>query len=339
MFFYCLCLVPIVLGPLSDRFGRKPALITGLIIYSFSSLACALAKNIEILIIFRLFQAIGGASGIVIVMAMIHDICRGRDATSVLGIISSIRGIAPIVAPITGSILLSLFAWQANFIFLFIYGVLLIVAIILAIDGTRPSHMDAVRLKDLLSSYLFLFKSRSFILLAIGIGAIFSAMFSFIASSSFIYIQGFHLSYLQFSLMFAFNAASLFISSQLTAYCSRHQLFAKRSLFLIGLLLATGGAIILLLSQLYFANLLWSVAVPIFIATFGVGMVLPARTSMALDKFSHHAGVASGLLGSIYYIFAAPIAYLMGHLPHSNALALAVVMVVCSLIGLLSLLA
>lgn len=338
VFFVAYAVSQLIWGPLSDRFGRKPMLIIGLFIYSLSSLICALSSNIETLIIFRLLQAVGGASGIVIVLAMIHDIFRGRDATSVIGVITSVRGIAPIVAPIIGSALLSLFAWQANFIFLFVYSLLLIF-IIFFIAETRPVSLHAVSSLDLLKSYVSLLKNRSFIFLAIGISFVFASMFAFIASSSFIYIQGFHLSYLQFSGMFAFNATALFVSSQLTAYCSRHQWLTKQRLFLIGLILVTAGAWMLFCSQLYLPNQLWWVALPIFVSTFGVGIVLPAGMSMALDRFGQYAGVASGLLGSCYYIFAAPVAYLMGHLSHTSALALAVVMVVCDFMSLISLFA
>lgn len=134
----------LIYGPLSDRYGRKPILQIGLVIFIISSVIASLATSIESLLIARLFQSLGGCAGPVLGRAMVRDMFSPEDAGQVLSHIASVMAIAPAVAPIIGGALTIAYGWEANFIFLFIYGfvILLVMTIKLPESNTKKTLMQ-----------------------------------------------------------------------------------------------------------------------------------------------------------------------------------------------------
>lgn len=331
VFFMGFSLMQLVWGPLSDRFGRKAILYSGLFVYIASSFACVFAPTIAWLITARLFQAIGACSAAVIRYAMIKDRLSSQEAARLLGLITSIMAVAPMIAPVVGTYLFVHFGWESNFYFLAFFGV---VILLLALTIPETHHGERASLKPihLCRQYIKFFSKKEFMLYAVTASLSFSAMFSFIASSSFIYIRHFHIETVYFGYLFALNASSLVISglsfSRLTGRVPvlRLNLIGLLLIFLGGL----GMAVFYVLTGSIF-----SVIVPMFVATLGVGLAIPSSIALALHNVQEHAGMGSSVVGALQYGSAAFASVLMGLAVHNAPIFLSIMILACGGLALL----
>ncbi|GAD78227.1 multidrug effflux MFS transporter [Vibrio ezurae] len=201
-------------GPLSEKFGRKPILLTGLGIYMCASVLCAFAFNVDILIGARSLQAFGGSAITVVATAIVKDMYSGREREKIMATIMSLVIIAPMVAPVIGALLLKIASWHMMFVFLASFG---FVATLVALCYTETlQHRYEGSMVRSWGRLITVFKNPRFVALL----AIFSltpmALMAFLAAGSYIYINGFGLTEQQFSYAFAFNA--LFASFGPTIY-------------------------------------------------------------------------------------------------------------------------
>ncbi|CAM4017745.1 multidrug effflux MFS transporter [Vibrio neonatus] len=201
-------------GPLSEKFGRKPILLTGLGVYMLASILCAFAFNIDILIGARSLQAFGGSAITVVATAIVKDMFSGREREKIMATIMSLVIIAPMVAPVIGALLLKVASWHMMFVFLASFG-LVATLVALCYTETLEHRYEGSMLRSW-SRLIIVFKNPRFVALL----AIFSltpmALMAFLAAGSYIYINGFGLTEQQFSYAFAFNA--LFASFGPTIY-------------------------------------------------------------------------------------------------------------------------
>ncbi len=277
-------------GPLSDKYGRRPVLLTGLLIYTAASLLCACAGDIYQLIIFRVFQAIGGSSATAVATALVKDVYAGRKRESILALVQSMVVIAPAAAPVLGAAMLTFTTWRGIFWILTGAGLLALaggVALQETIDkrytGTilqTMGRLGAVLKNPGFTSLLLVFSLCSIPLL------------SFVAASSYIYVKWFNLSEQVYSYFFALNALCLLLGPMLYMNLSRR--FYRRSIIIACFAaMITSGLLVCLLGNFN----PWLFAVSLIPSTTAGSCLRPPGTNLMLEQQREDTGSASSLMG------------------------------------------
>jgi DHA1 family bicyclomycin/chloramphenicol resistance-like MFS transporter len=287
-------------GPLSDRFGRRPALIGGLFLHIVASIAAALANSITLLIVARLFQAIGMCGGIVVTRAVVRDLHTREQAARTFSYMQMVTGLAPLAAPIIGSYLHVAFGWRANFIFVGGCGVLALMAVLTLLGETnRHPDREALSPRRFLRNVRVLLSSRNFIGYLLTMGFLGGGLFAFLSGSSFVFLHVFGFEESYFGYLFAFvmvgNLVGAHISGRLVMRVGIPRLLAS------GLVLAVLSGLVM--AALAFAAVPHVLAVlgPMFMFMVAFQMVWPQAMAGALSPFPHIAGYASSVLGVLQF--------------------------------------
>ena len=282
-------------GPLSDRFGRRPVLITGLVLYIIATAVCAFSTTIGELIVARLFQAIGACAGAVIGRAVVRDI-YGVDSAKILAYMGTAMATAPMVAPILGGYLLVWYGWQSIFAVLFVFGVSLLVLVVRLLQETNVhKNPDAVNLSHMVANYRQLLGQRLFIGYVLTNTFIFSGLFCFISGSSCVLIDFLGVAPDNFGLFFGIVVLGYIIGT-LTAGRLTRKLGVDR-LILVGCCVSlVSGVVMFGLASSGIVSI-GAVIAPMFCFMIGVGLVMPNAMAGAIGPFSRMAGAASALVG------------------------------------------
>jgi MFS transporter, DHA1 family, multidrug resistance protein len=298
-------------GPISDKFGRKPAVLTGLLLYAVASAGCALATSIDMLVFFRFVQALGAAGPIVLARAIVRDLYDGARAGRELSRMGMIMGIVPALAPIIGGVMEPLFGWRSNF-----WAVLLAAgALAWVVSRHLPETLRARRLEpisfiSILRGFGALLSHRGYRLYVTVSGLTYGGLFCFISGSSFVLQQTYGLSPLLFGLSFAVSVLG-FITGTVIAQRVVGRLGLDGTIRIGVWLLALGGAL-MLTAMAYGPGWFGEVTLPMALYTMGVGLVLPQSSASSMMPFPDRAGAASSLLGLIQMSFAAGVGALLG---------------------------
>ena len=302
----------IIYGPLSDRRGRKPVLLGGLVIFLVASIASAFAKSIEFLIIARFFQALGASGPIVLARAIVRDLYDGSQAGRELSRMGTIMGVVPAAAPILGGFLEAGFGWRSNFIVMTLIGAVLGLTIIFRLPETiRHRSREDFSVLAVLAGYRALLRHhgyRSYVALS---ALTYSGLFCFISGATFV-LQGYYgLNEIAFG--FSFGSVVIgFISGSFVAQRVVTKLGLNRTIS-IGMALITFGGVSMVLLSLFAPKTEFSVIIPMAFYTGGVGFIMPQSMAGAMQPFSDRAGAASSLLGLIQMSSAALAGAVIGH--------------------------
>ncbi|MBL8672449.1 MAG: multidrug effflux MFS transporter [Alphaproteobacteria bacterium] len=302
----------LVYGPLADRFGRRPVLIGGIAVYILASIACALAPSMELLIAARFFQAIGACSGPVCARAMVRDLFARERAAQVFAYMATAMGLAPAIGPVIGAQLEVLLGWRANFWVLVAFGVCILAATLAVLPETnRHKNPQATRLVPLVTTYAGLLRHRDFVTFTAIMSLCYAVIFSWISGSSFVLIDLAQVSPqvygLAFALMVVGYMSGTFTASRIT------RRFGIEGMIRIGTAVATlAGAAMLAINILAPPSFV-GLAVPVAVATFGVGFVMPNAQAAAIAPFPRAAGAASAMLGFMQMAFGAAVGIAIGH--------------------------
>ncbi len=306
-FFVSYCVSLLVYGPLSDRFGRKPPLISGLLLFIAAGLLCALSTSIWMLIGARVIQATGAGAASAISMAMAKDRLESGIRERVLSQVSVIMALAPMISPMIGSLIMEYLSWPWIFVAQAAMGVIALLGVITTPESHAGGEGDSLR--ALVRSYRRVLVNGRLMGVVACNALIALPLFSFIAGSSNIYIKGFGMGETVFALFFGANALCFMIGS-MTCMRFGKRIGTMRMITLGYSGIVAGGLLILLLAASGSASPL-GFALPMGIITFSLGLGRPPANNLALDQVRRDAGTASSTMVFSYFICGAMAMFLV----------------------------
>lgn len=329
-YFAGLSLGQLAYGPVADRFGRRVPLLVGLTLFTLASLACAYAPNLGWLIGARFVQALGGCAGMVISRAVVSDKCDAVGSAKVFSQLMLVMGLAPILAPMLGGLLVNTTGWQSIFLVLTGFSALAGLAVALGLPESMPAHMPRQPLSGALRQYGRLLKDRVYLGHALTGGIAIAGMFAYIAGSPFIFIKLYGVPAEHFGWLFGTNAAGFILVAQVNA-----RLLAKRGpAFLLSRAVwvyLAAGLTLLAVSALHTESL-WPLLIPLFICVSSLGCISPNAAACAMNGQGGRAGSASALLGCMQFSVAAGASALVGILHDGSAVPMAIVISLCGVL-------
>ncbi len=283
----------LVAGPLTDRFGRRPVLLSGLLLYGVATVACALADSLSVLIIARLFQALGGCCTTVIGRVIVRDYFDRYEQARLLGLISMAMAVSPMAAPVLGSLMLPFINWRGLFVLLAVIGAGLYLVVYRRLPETRPPEVAAAPPSNLMRLYAQLLRDRYFLRYSLAIGCVYSTYFPFIAESSALLQRGFHLTATGYAWVFAATISGYMLGANLFRRLVRR--FEPDRLIASAIGLNVLGSLMLAATTTALQGEWLAIVVPMVVIMVSVGMVIPACQLAVLQPYGAIAGTASGL--------------------------------------------
>lgn len=315
----------ILWGPLSDRLGRRPVLLTGLALFTLATLACALAPSIEALTVARAVQALGASGPIVLGRAMVRDLYEGPRAGRELARMGMIMGLVPAVAPVLGGVLQQAFGWRSTFVASLAFAAVLAVVVGLLLPETlKARSREPLSLLAIIKGFGTLLQNRAY-RVYVGLTALaYGGLFAFISGSSFVLIGIHGLTPAQYGLSFGFGVLGFILGTILA-----QRLVGRRGMdgvIALGVACLAGGGLAMLLCVLTGFAGPFGVIVPMALYACGVGLTMPQAQASAMMPFPDRAGAASSFTGLCQMLFSACVGLLVGHALKSGALPLPLVM-------------
>jgi MFS transporter, DHA1 family, multidrug resistance protein len=328
-----LALGQLVVGPLSDRLGRRGPLVAAMATYTVASVLCSVAPSAPVLMALRFVQGLAGAGGVVIARAVVRDLHTGAAAVRLFSSLMLVTGLAPILAPLAGGQVLAVTSWRGIFVVLATLSALLALTVALGLRETLPLERRSDHgLRRTLGIMRALLRDRWFVGHALAGGLGFGALFAYISGSSFV-LQGIYgVSPQLYSVLFAMNGLGLIAGSQVNARLVGR--FGPAKLLRAGLLSIACSAAALLAVVTAGGLGVWAVLVPMFVIVSSLSFVLPNSTALALADHADVAGTASALLGVGQFLIGAVVAPLVGAGGTGSAVPMAAVMTGAALAAL-----
>lgn len=323
-------------GPLSDRFGRRPIILSGLAIYVIGALACAFSSSIWALICARVLLAIGACSGHAVSRAVVRDQIEGPDAARVLSFIGMAMALSPALTPTIGGQLLKYFDWQATFFFMATIGTLLLCYSSVRLPETiRQKQRDAINIGAMLWNYKTLITDRRFFGYAALNGTIFGALFAYQTGSPYVLMVELGYSPQSYGLLILFNVAGFFTGNLVTSRFGRR--IGIFGMVRIGACLALlSGIVMFIPAQLGIVSVAGIIG-PSMILLVALGITIPSSMAGALQSFPQMAGSASALLGFLQMGTGAISSFVISSFQNHHPMIMADVFLVCGVIGVLTL--
>ncbi|QRR00925.1 multidrug effflux MFS transporter [Dyadobacter sandarakinus] len=329
-----ICLGQLLYGPLLDRFGRKKPLYAGLSLYVLASFGCAMTSSVEALILMRFFQAMGGCVGLVASQALVSDLFDKDKRAEVFSLITLVIAVSPMIAPTIGGYVTASIAWEWVFIILAGIVSLIIGAIYFFLPVGRGADSSvSLRPAAVLNGYLTVSRQPQFMIYTLAGGLATAAPFAYIAGSSDVFMNIYHVTEQQYGWIFAFLAFAMIGSTQLNHVLLKK--FTSEQIIrftlcyqtIVGLVLVTG------VYNQWFG--LYSLIGMMFVFLSGQGLTGPNASALSLAPFRKHTGSASALMGSWRMGAGAAISAIVSFLHNNTALPMVAMMAFCSVGGLI----
>lgn len=326
----------LVVGPMSDRWGRRRPLLAGLAVYVVATALCAFAPTVETLVAFRLAQGLAGAAGIVIARAVVRDLYDGVAMARFFSTLMLISGAAPVVAPLIGGQILRVTDWRGVFVVLTAVGVLLGALVWVRLPETLPPadrHSGGVG--EALHSMRRLLADLPFTGYLLAGGFAFAALFAYISASPFVVQEIYGASPQTFSLLFGLNSVGLVVVGQINGKVLVGRVRLDRVLGAgLAVVILAATALLLMAAGAFGEVGLAPVAAALFVLMSAMGITLPNTQSLALLRTRHSAGSASALLGTSSFLIGAIASPLVGIAGEHTAVPMAVVQLAAGLVAL-----
>jgi DHA1 family bicyclomycin/chloramphenicol resistance-like MFS transporter len=314
-------------GPITDRYGRRLPLYFSLTIFFITSAACALSPSIELLILLRLIQSVSACGGAVIARAMIRDLFPPEETRRAFSTLIMLNATAPAVAPLVGGVLLAWLGWASIFWALAIAGALALLLMHFMLPESL--HEDAVQplnLGSVLRNYGLLLRDRTFLGASLATGLASAGMFVYITGSPFVFMEFYKVSPEFFAMLFGMNALGVILVSRFNSRVL-HRFPAARILRVANLIQFVSG-LALVAAAVTRAGVLATWA-PLFTYVSCIGLTFPNGSALSMAKHARIAGIASALLGTNQFGLAAIATTILGSLPNSTPVPMALMIAIC----------
>ncbi|WP_404594721.1 multidrug effflux MFS transporter [Paenarthrobacter histidinolovorans] len=316
----------LVVGPFSDKVGRRLPLILATAVHIGSSLGAALATDIGMLSVFRVLMGIGAAGGGVVAMAMVRDLFHGYSMVRMFSRMSLVNGLAPILAPVIGSQLLLVFPWPGIFYFLACYGFLVIIASIFFIRETLPAEQRGKSTVTVGQRYKKVLTDRIFVGMVLVGSLNFGGLFAYLSASTFLFQKVYGFSPQEYGILFGINSlgivAGVQISSRLIRRMAPQWIVAGATLFMLCM------SVVIIVLDLFQVGL-WGTLIPLWFYICATGFMFPCVQVLSLANHGAQAGTAASLLGASQFMMAGIVPPVVGWLGVTSAVPMGAVMAVC----------
>ncbi|MFJ9832264.1 multidrug effflux MFS transporter [Streptomyces sp. NPDC101169] len=325
----------LVVGPMSDRWGRRRPLLAGLAVYLVATALCAFAPNVETLVALRLAQGLAGSAGIVIARAVVRDLYDGLAMARFFSSLMLVSGVAPIVAPLIGGQILRVTDWRGVFVVLTVAGAALTALVWARLPETLPParrHQGGVG--EALRAMRGLLADAPFSGYLLAGGFAFASLFAYVSASPFVVQEIYGASPQTFSLLFGLNSVGLMITGQVNGKLLVGRVALEKVLAAGLAVTVLAATALLLMSAGAFGEVgLVPVAAALFVLMSAMGVTLPNAQSLALLRTRHSAGSASALLGTSSFLIGAVVSPLVGVAGEHTAVPMAVVQLAGALVA------
>ena len=283
-------------GPLADRFGRKPILIGGTVLFVAACVGCSLAETVDELVFFRFIQGIGACVGPTLARAVARDIFGPTRAARALSLIAMMMALAPAIAPAMGGVMMLWLPWPSIFVFLAVYGIAMILLIHVFLGESLPQRQSLHPL-SILVNYGTLLRSPMFLIATFASGFLYAGFLAYLASSSFVYIDMLGVPVEYFGLTFITSVLGYMAGSGLSARLTKN--YTSEQIVLAGAALAAMAAGTVWIGAQRLPDSIAVMMIPMMFYCMGIGLMLPNAMAIALSPFPYIAGTASALLGFV----------------------------------------
>ena len=328
-FFIGISVGQLIYGPLLERFGRKKPLYVGLVIYALSSFACTITATVDTLIIFRLFQALGGCVGMVASRAMVRDLFEVKDNAKIFSTLMLVVAVSPIIAPTLGGYITAYFGWR------YIFGVLIAVILLIMLgvysllpESKAPNPNYSLKPSAIFKSFTTIIKHPQFAIYTFTGAIAYAGLYAYISGSPFVFMGIFKVSEKHYGWIFAFIAAGLITASQCNNFLLKK--YSSEQIIKWALYIQNAIGITLVSTSIFEAGNLYTTIILIFMFLCCQGFLFPNASALSMAPFGHAAGTASALMGFIQMSVGALMSAIVSFLQNGTALPMTGVMAFCS---------
>jgi len=289
----------LVWGPISDRIGRRKPLFMGMILFIIGSIGCALSQNIEQIVFWRIFQALGACTGPMLARAIIRDLYTRTKAAQMLSTLTIIMAIAPIIGPLLGGQLIQISSWHSIFWLLAVVGILMLLSLFFLPETHQPEKRSQTSILQAFVNYRILLSNRQFMRYTLCIAFFYVSAYAFITGSPFVYITYFGINPQHYGALFAINILGVVAMSFVNRSLVRT--VDLDTLLRLAAITAMTSAIMLALLVYFGIGGVYSILITVFLFFSMNGIIAASATAAALDGVPQLAGSASALIGSMQY--------------------------------------
>jgi DHA1 family bicyclomycin/chloramphenicol resistance-like MFS transporter len=336
-FFVGMALGQLIGGPVSDQRGRRRPLLAAVLVMTVASIGCALTPTIGVMMAARFVQGFAGGWAMVIGRAVIVDLATGAQLVRVLNVIAGVGGIAPIVGPLLGAVILQLSDWRVSFWTVAAMGVVMIVCVLAAVPETLPpDRRHGGGLQTFARAGRQVLRNRQYVGYLVVSGSAMGALFAYVATSAFVLQSMNGLSPVGYSIDFAANAGGMTIAALVAARLAGR--VVTRKVILVGQAAALASGIAMLIGALWFDTPLLVVIISFFVLMSAQGLIGGNAGALASAEVPDHPGTGSALLGFAQWVAAGTIAPIAGLGGEDTAVPMAVLMIAGAAISMVGLL-
>jgi DHA1 family bicyclomycin/chloramphenicol resistance-like MFS transporter len=335
-FFVGMALGQLIGGPVSDQRGRRRLLIGSILVMTVASIACALTPSITVMAAARFLQGFSGGWAMVVGRAVVVDVATGARLVRVLNVIAAVGGIAPIVGPLLGGLILQLSHWRVSFWLVAALGLVMALCVLVAVPETRPArrrHTGGVRAFATAGRQVL--RHRRYVGYLVVSGSAMGALFAYVATSAFVLQSMNGMSPIGYSIDFAANAGGMTLAALIAARLAGR--ISTRTIILTGQIAALAAGVVMLISAVLFDTPVLVALICFFVLMSAQGLIVPNSGALASSEVPDHPGTGSALLGFVQWVAAGTIAPIAGLGGQHTAVPMALLMVggaALSLVGL-----
>ncbi|SHN39472.1 multidrug effflux MFS transporter [Cryptosporangium aurantiacum] len=336
-FFVGMALGQLIGGPVSDQRGRRLPLIGALLLMSVASVVCALTPSIGVMMAARFVQGFSGGWAMVIGRAVIVDLATGVRLVRVLNVIAAVGGVAPVVGPLIGAVILQLSHWRVSFWAVAVLGVVMTLAVLAAVpESLPPEKRHSGGLRAFAMAGREVLGQRRYVGYLLVTGASMGALFAYVATSAFVLQSMNGLSPTAYSVDFAANAAGMTVAALVAARLAGR--VATRKVVLVGLVALAAAGVAMLIGAVWFGTPLLVAIICFLVIMVAQGLVVPNGGALASGEVPEHPGTGSAVLGCVQWGAAGLIAPIAGLGGEHTAVPMALLVVAGAALSLLGLL-